>query len=390
MTQAGPGLQGRSPAIGPTAPAVRWSLPGSYDQPAIAADGTLYVHHFDTASIDALLPDGGLGWSFSLDGGGDFVGTPALRADGTLVIGSYVPLNTNGASQSLFALTAAGAVAWELPLGADVQSAPTLGPDGTIYVVTDAWDPVPPVGDYNFQLVAVHPDGTLAWSSASWTTGSDVAFTSMPAVGTDGTIYLGGACGLNAFAPDGGALWSYDDPAGRCVQAQSVGDDGTVYALFWEELAALDLNLDAFSPGGSLAWSLDLGDNLAAGPAIAGNGTLVVNGWDNVVAVSPGGSEEWVWDAGIGNEGPSPVVDAAGIFYVAQPVLYGGPVGQPPKPDGQFGLVAILPDGGVAWSFEPTLSFNAPAIGADGTLYTTGAGESTSALYAIGEADAGS
>jgi outer membrane protein assembly factor BamB len=64
---------------------------------------------------------------------------------------------------------------WSFTTGSYVSSSPAIGADGTIYVGSD---------DYN--LYAINPDGSQKWS---FTTGYMVL--SSPAIGADGTIYVG-------------------------------------------------------------------------------------------------------------------------------------------------------------------------------------------------------
>ncbi|MCH7472493.1 PQQ-like beta-propeller repeat protein, partial [bacterium] len=74
-------------------------------------------------------------------------------------------------------------------VGDSLQSAPAIGGDGTIYVGIE----------YN-EFYAINPDGTLKWS---YTTGGAVF--SAPAIGADGTIYVGCDDGkLYAFGPGEG------------------------------------------------------------------------------------------------------------------------------------------------------------------------------------------
>jgi len=56
-----------------------------------------------------------------------------------------------------------------------IHSSPAIGTDGTVYV-----------GSEDFNLYAIHPEGSLKWT---YTTGGPVI--SSPAIGSDGTIYVG-------------------------------------------------------------------------------------------------------------------------------------------------------------------------------------------------------
>ena len=77
---------------------------------------------------------------------------------------------------------------WSFTTGDMVWSSPAIGADGTIYV-----------GSNDNNLYAINPDGTLKWSG---TTGDMVR--SSPAIGADGTIYVGSDDNnLYAINPDG-------------------------------------------------------------------------------------------------------------------------------------------------------------------------------------------
>jgi len=71
-----------------------------------------------------------------------------------------------------------GTQKWAFATGSGVFSSPAIGADGTIYV-----------GSYDFNLYAINPDGTQKWAFP--TGGMPVA--SSPAIGADGTIYVGSA-----------------------------------------------------------------------------------------------------------------------------------------------------------------------------------------------------
>ena len=75
-----------------------------------------------------------------------------------------------------------------------MRSSPAIGADGTVYV-----------GSWDDNLYAINMDGSLKWSYA---TGDEVW--SSPAIGADGTVYFGCFDGcLHAVNPDGTAKWSY-------------------------------------------------------------------------------------------------------------------------------------------------------------------------------------
>ena len=81
---------------------------------------------------------------------------------------------------------------WSFQTGRDVDSSPAIGSDGTIYVGSD-----------DSYLYAINPDGSRKWR---FKTGSYVV--SSPAIGSDGTIYVGSYdYYLYAINPDGSRKW---------------------------------------------------------------------------------------------------------------------------------------------------------------------------------------
>ena len=91
---------------------------------------------------------------------------------------------------------APGTLKWRYGMGRrrSVVSSPAIGADGTIYVGSY----------YDNYLYAINPDGTRKWR---YETGYWVE--SSPAIGADGTIYVGS---LNFYAinPDGTLKWRYE------------------------------------------------------------------------------------------------------------------------------------------------------------------------------------
>src|SRR5262245_57941434 len=89
-----------------------------------------------------------------------------------------------------------GDLIWSFPTGGAIFSSPALGPDGTIYVGSD-----------DKKLYAVNPDGTVKWS---FTTGAAVK--SSPLVNADGSVIYVGSNDDKLYAvnsDDGTANWVY-------------------------------------------------------------------------------------------------------------------------------------------------------------------------------------
>ena len=120
---------------------------------------------------------------------------------------------------SFYAINPDGTLKWSYLAGDGIHSSPAIGSDGTIYVGSD-----------DYFIYALNPDGTLKWS---YETGAEVK--SSPAIGSDGTIYVGGddidisTIGyLYAINPDRTLKWMYET-RGPVESSPSVANDGTIY-----------------------------------------------------------------------------------------------------------------------------------------------------------------
>jgi hypothetical protein len=152
-----------------------------------------------------------------------------------------------------------GRVEWSFKTGLGVSSSPAIGSDGTIYVGSD-----------DNKLYAINPDGSLKWS---FKTGLGVS--SSPAIGSDGTIYIGSDDNkLYAINPDGSLKWSFKT-GGDVWSSPAIGLDGTIY------VGSLDDKLYAINPDGSLKWSFKTGWAVDSSPAIGSDGTIYVGSRDS-------------------------------------------------------------------------------------------------------------
>ena len=121
------------------------------------------------------------------------------------------------------------------PTGGPIQSTPAIGADGTIYV-----------GSNDDHLHAVSPDGSQVWT---FETDGDVV--SSPAIGEDGTIYVGSKDSkLYAVRPNGTERWHFETN-GAISSSPAVGADGTIY------FGSSDDNVYALYPDGRLRWKLE-------------------------------------------------------------------------------------------------------------------------------------
>ncbi len=322
--------------------------------PALGTDGTIYVGSFDD-NVYALNPAGTLKWKFAT--GGAAWSSPAVGADGTIYIGSE--------DNNLYALNPNGTLKWKFASGNQVDSSPAVGTDGTIYFLTLSASTV----------YALNPNGTLRPRRASrheeWffqeDPGSGWWGLSSPAVGADGTIYVGSNDEyFYALNHNGTQKWVYVTSDSIAWSSPSVGADGTIYVGGYYDLCALN-------PNGTQKWASLPGLYVDSSPAVGADGTIYV-GSDKLYAFNSDGTLKWKFAIGAspgaspGNlVESSPAVGADGTIYV------GG---------GDNNLHALNPNGTLKWKFAtggPVES--SPAVGADGTLYF---GSDDNNVYAVG------
>jgi outer membrane protein assembly factor BamB len=333
---------GRSPHVGPAStPTVKWAIPfrsSLRSSPVIAEDGAVIVALKKT--VYAFEPeDGSTRWDTELPGT-IRRNTAAIDETGRIFIGDR--------ANKMWALESDGDTIWDYNIGndGDVASSAAITPSGTIIMA----------GSFNGIVFALAPNnGAKLWDHPS---GATVAYSS-PALGTDGTIYVGTTKGyLRAINPNGTFKWERYT-GGRIRYAPPVvASDGTIYI-------GSSAGLHAVSPTGTLLWTFDTEGRVAAAPALAADGTIYVGSLGRAggflaafYALEPDGDEIWRYQpSGSRNQfRGSPVVDFNGDIYVTS---------------GEK-LVSLDADGDLRWQFG-TLSRrqfpSTPAIAADGTLY---------------------
>jgi len=234
---------------------------------------------------------------------------------------------------------------WELGTGNYVYSSPAIGSDGTIYI-----------GSNDHKIYALYPNGTKKWDFA---TGSFVS--SSPAIGSDGTIYVGSDEGnLYALNPNGTEKWVFDTGNMMMFSSPTIGSDGTIY------VGSDNHKLIALYPNGTKKWAFTTGSVVDSSAAIGPDGTIYIGSNDyKLYALSSSGTKKW---------------DFATKSYVASSPAIG--------PDGTiyFGsydgkLYSLFPNGIQKWNFTTGDGINSsPAIGSDGIIYF---GSHDAKLYAL-------
>jgi outer membrane protein assembly factor BamB len=293
MYQVDPRHSGRSPYAGPRqatlvrtfrmpAEPVPSGGPGRVDvqhSSAIGPDGTIYIHNF-FSSLFALTDPGrgdalALMWRFDAPGMAALHASPAVARDGSVLQTFAAGFGQPDTGGALYAIrppssgTLASA-AWKVDLGpGQGTSSPTVGPDGTIYVVSGAG-----------KMFAVSPEGAVKWTAQA---GPILRIS--PALASDGTVYVPSYDGkLYAVAPpagvgqQGSTRWTFDfgqhlgptpfpSASGRgggggqsgvgSSASATIGPDGTVY------IGANNSNFYAISPDGQLRWLFEAERELA-------------------------------------------------------------------------------------------------------------------------------
>jgi outer membrane protein assembly factor BamB len=366
--------------------AIKWRFAiegGPLQGPTVGAAGDIYFGSHESVCdgkrfrplgsyLYSVSPKGRLNWKYKMPDQG-IRGAPALGADGNVYI---APNEGPSSAQSLYAVSPDGAIRWNIPVGkADLQGV-TVGWDGTI-IVTDECE----------ELYAINPDGKLKWSYNVSGGGIFGIFTtdclddSYPAIARDGTVYVGvGVPGIStaftdderlcAVGADGRLKWRFKFGLGGGRESPAIGADGTIYIGAW------DGNFYAVNPDGSLKWKVALDPGVLFGsPAIGADGTIYVANDDygprgvsggHFNAISSNGKLMWRVVTDFLHES-APAISADGTIYV------GSPLGSRP-------LYAFDPDGKIKWKLEGVGGQS--AIGSDGTLYVAG----YNGLYAIGSA----
>ncbi|MDB4794680.1 PQQ-binding-like beta-propeller repeat protein [bacterium] len=247
-----------------------------------------------------------------------------------------------------------GDLIWEFQTEGEVLSSPAIGRDGTVYV-----------GSYDRKVYAINPNGTKKWEFNGMG-----LITSSPAIGADGTIYVGSSDGnIYALNRGGTKKWKFlEGFPGWVRSSPAIGADGTIYAGKGHDLFPF---FYALNPDGTKKWKYITGDKVLSSPAIGADGTIYVGSDDNIIhALHPDwaksdGPTEWIFETGSWVRS-CPAIGSDGTVYVGS---YDRKV------------YALNPNGTKKWEFM-TGGYvdSSPAIGSDGTIYV---GSMDNKIYAL-------
>lgn len=334
--------------------------PGSPDAPS----GPLSAHPGDICLFKSTAIDPG-GDSVSIRfawGDGDTSawtspvpsGSPASQTHSWQSTGDFpVCAQARNMSDSLSVWSSPGiislspAVKWKYRVGGVRDcSSPAVGTDGTVFV-----------GSRDSCVYALDPAGTLRWRYRT----RDAAASS-PAIGPDGTVYVASSDGVvYALRGDGTLKWSY--ATGHAVAlCPALGSDGTIY------VGASDSFLYALNPDSTLKWTCGASATVLSAPAIGPDGTAYFGSADYCLyAVNPDGTLKWRYETA-DSVLSSPAIGSDGTVYFGSGDNY---------------LYALNPDSTLKWRFRTDGKVrSSPVIGSDGTVFV---GSADNCLYALNQ-----
>ncbi len=206
--------------------------------PVIGSSGTIYMVDYDGVAY-AITPNGKLKWSFKLQNNPNnpkynvnmVYDSLSLGPDGTIyVTNSKTSTIAGNVPRSFFYLFAIsdngtnGSLKWVYTtnitnITASIQEplygVPAISSDGRIYVVSAS------------KLYAINTKGKLIWSIPYDVKGVSGTGLTSAIIDSKGTIYVGGRDGLFALNRNGTIKWTY--ATGEIVGSPSIGHDGSLY-----------------------------------------------------------------------------------------------------------------------------------------------------------------
>lgn len=252
---------------------------------------------------------------------------------------------------------------WSFEAADSIYSTPAIGADGTVYV-----------GSYDGNLYALYSQsGKLKWR---FETGGAIA--SSPAIGADGTIYIGSGDGiLYALDPEANdehrEKWSFATK-GSVHASPVIGADGTIYIGSYDgKMYALNPNADDDERE---IWSYKIGGRIDSSPAIGADGIIYVGSGDSIFyALDPAAEESKrvKWTVNLNMEFDGLCWDELCPIYSSPVIAPDGAAIYVGSYDGN--VYALDPNADddahrVKWSFDTWGSvLSSPAIGEDGTVY---------------------
>jgi len=193
--------------------------------------------------------------------------------------------------------------------------------------------------DFPNRLIAIYPNGTLKWVAEL----DDSNFNHQPALGADGTIYIGTSEHFYALNPNGTKKWTL--PAtGTFPSDPIIGMDGTIYV----ETTA---TLYAINPNGTIKWQCAISPSRTVlSVDYAGNIYFINHSY--LYSLTPNGTIRWFFDVGLLLDAPTFSEDGT-IFITDSSFTY-----------------ALDQEGNLIWKVDSPFG-ESPSIAPDGTLIAT-------------------
>lgn len=222
---------------------------------------------------------------------------------------------------------------WGHQTSGAVTSSPAIGADGTVYV-----------GSEDGFLYAINPDGTRAWR---FSTGDPVI--ASPGLDSAGNIYFGSNSGeFISLNSNGIVRWRYQT-GGQIHSNALITPDGKVY------VGSGDGDLYCFNNSGGLNWKFETTGAILSSPALGVDDRIIFgHSSGKIYALDEEGKEDWNYQTGA-YVASSPAVSADGTIYIGSDDFY---------------LYALHADGTLYWRYLTTnVVFSSPAIGPEGNVY---------------------
>jgi outer membrane protein assembly factor BamB len=191
---------------------------------------------------------------------------------------------------------------------------PALAPNGTVYLHSSE----------GF-VYALAPSGALKW------TGKVIAFPyAPPTAGPDGRLYVGSINRVYAFTPGGKIAWQLQDQGAQAVQiVPTIGPDGNLYGA--HDPGSTGFGAYSLEVSSAVRWTHPgtpvmheeggLGANMVFGPSRAGGPVdqlyigMDREGDNHLYAFSLDGDQRWAIPVGPNGFGAEPAIGADGTVY---------------------------------------------------------------------------
>jgi len=283
-----------------------------WSSPAIGSDGTLYVGSSDKKVYALDGKSGVKNWEFET--GDEVLSSPAIGSDGTVYVGS--------GDKKVYALNGkTGAKNWEFDTKDEVYCSPSIGVDGTIYIGSHG-EYSTGSGKYTRTPKFYALDGKTGVKK--WGIKMEGSSASS-AIGPDGTIYVGSDGEYSHISEEynklpkfyaldgatGAKKWEFESPGGEW-SPPAIGADGTVYVGAGDGLSGRFYALDGKT--GTKKWGFSTGWQVSASPVIGADSTVYVVSNEGKVYALNGktGVKKWESKKGVG----SPAIGFDGTVYV--------------------------------------------------------------------------